>query len=53
MKGTLWLDSEETVFCFEYGSLGRRKIQKIFLKGRKELQITIYVAVEPVVYELA
>ncbi len=32
-KCTLLLDSEETVFRFEYESLGRRKTQKTFLKG--------------------
>lgn len=34
MKGTLWLDSEETLFSFEYESLVRRKTHKIFVKGK-------------------
>ncbi|CAB3989462.1 Phthiocerol synthesis polyketide synthase type I [Paramuricea clavata] len=33
VKGTLWLNSEETIFYFEYTLLGRRKRQKIFIKG--------------------
>lgn len=50
VKGTLWLDSEETVFCFEYKALGRRKRQKIFLKGKLSLQMNylqLYITIGP------
>ena len=53
VKGTLWLDSEETVFCFEYKALGRRKRQKIFLKGKLSLQmkyLQLYITIGPVMH---